>query len=1149
MSLRIIYGRAGSGKSYFCLEDIKNKLNQKSDTPLILIVPEQFSLQAERSLVKTMGASGFNKAEVLSFKRLAYRIFSEVGGSCRKRISQPGKCMLIFHILDKLKPDLNVFGMTAGRRGFSSTLCSIISEFKRYSVTPQILNQASKSIKGNQQLIDKLEDIGRVYEQYENELGVRYADSDDDLTVLCRKLDDSSYINGAEIWIDGFSGFTPQEYAVIEKLLTKAVNVNITLCTDCIEDEYNLSGVELFAPSRATAAKLIKIARQKGVGILKPVALNNKHSRYISDELKHLEQNVFSFCPSTYKEKLKDINVYRATSLYNEIEETARDIVRQCRENGFRYNDIAVVSGNLARYKKIISAVFTQYEIPFFIDNKRDVMGHPLIMLVLSILRIYPSNWSYEAVFRYLKTGLTGIERNDVDLIENYVLAHGIKGSKWTAEQEWRYGIYSSFKDNSTDYELMISEKVNEIRQAVVMPLSIFHEKTKGRKKVEETCSALFDMLCDIGIPERIEALVQRYKDSGQLEQANEYSQIWNMIIDILDQMVEAVGKETMTIDKFSELLEIGLTESKMGLIPPALEQLTVGSTDRSKSHNVKAMYIVGVNDGVFPTVEKDEGLLTDMERDELKELGIELAPDTRSKTFEQQYIAYSVLCASSQYIRISYPVSDGEGKTLRPSNIISRLRRVFPCLSIQSEISRENTEKDLAKICTPSPTFNEMISVMRAGTEGREINPIWKNIYDWYISKEEWKEKCRQALYAFKHTNQVKEINREKTRRLYGSNIHTSVSRLEKYASCPFSYYVEYGLKAQERKIFKLSAPDMGSFLHQVLDRFSKYIYDNGLSWRGLEKAWCIDKINQIVDELLEELKETVFTGSRRYKYLTERLKRVLIRAVWVIAEQIKRGGFEPVGYEVGFGANEQLPPITIELPTGESIILNGRIDRVDALKTEEGTYLRIIDYKSGNKSFKLSNVYYGLQIQLVTYLDAIWQGGLPDNKDNITPAGMFYFKIDDPIIKGNNTVTDEYIEKSIMKQLKMRGLLLSDVKIIREMDRQISGDSDIIPARINKDESLGRSTSATLEQFESLRAHVKRLLGKIGQEMLKGNISISPYKNKKATPCVYCSYQAICQFDSSMKNNKYRILTDKKDHEVWEMVGGIADEQSKLD
>lgn len=1144
MSLRIIYGRAGSGKSSFCLADIEEKLGSGKTGPFIIIVPEQFSLQAEQRLVRKLGASGINGVEVLSFRRLAYRVFSSTGGVVHTHINSAGKSMLLYRAIDKHRDKLTVYARTADRKGFINTLNRTISELKRYMLTPEMLYQAASNHKDtNPMLSDKLNDIAMIYEEFEGLLHSGYIDTDDDLTLLCNKLDNCNLFDNAEFYIDEFSGFTPQEYSVIEKLMRKSVNINVTLCTDCLVDFTEIDDIHVFSPTQNAAARLMDLAYNNNTHMEKPINLNSKKSNKYSSELLHLEQNLYCYSYKPHKEATENVCVFMASNIYSEIENAARDILRLCRDENMSFSDISVVTGNLEGYQKLIQAVFSEYEIPCFIDNKKDVSSHPLAQLLINALRILTENWSYEAVFRYLKTGLTGIEKKDIDLVENYIMASGIRGNRWTKPEDWKY-IPGFDGGEPSEYQVATLLRVNEIKQEITAPLINLQNKLKGKNNAVNQCTALFEYLCEIQAPQRVEQLVEEFKSSKQLNMANEYGQIWNIIIDVLDQIVEVMREEALNAEELTEIISAGFEEYKIGLIPPALEQVVVGSIERTKSHNVKALFVIGANEGVFPSTIKDDGMLTDSDRITLAEEGIELAKDTTSRAFEQQFMVYTTLTTPSDYLRISYSIADIDGGSQRPSIVISRLHRLFPMLASNNDIEMHK-EDQLQLISSPIPTFNQLITSMRQHLEGTEINEIWKDAYSWFAHQEQWRERCNTTLAAFNYSNNVENIRREQVRKMYGSSIYSSISRFEKYASCPFAYYVQYGLKAKERQVFEVSAPDLGSFLHKVIERFADLLQAQGISWRKLEKEWCMHTVAQLVEELLEELPGNALNSSKRYKYIAERLKRVAGRSVWVIAQHISRSKFEPLGHELGFGANDKLPPITIELKSGEKIILNGRIDRIDTMKTGEGTYVRIIDYKSGNKKFKLSDVYHGLQIQLVTYLDALWEKGTGDIEGPVIPAGMLYFKLDEPMIRGSRESDAEKIEKEIMKQLKMKGLVLSNVELIKNMDEQIEGDSDIIPARINKDQTLGRSSAASLEQFEQLRRHVKSILTKLGEEIIDGSINISPYKKNKSTPCSYCNYMSICQFDTRLKENKFRSLNDKKDSEIWEMLSATNIEQ----
>lgn len=1138
MSLRIIYGRAGSGKSSFCLEDIKQKLAAGGTGPYIIIVPEQFSLQAEQRLVRKLGASGINGVEVLSFRRLAYRVFSSTGGVIHTHINSAGKSMLLYRAIDKQRDKLKIYARTSERKGFINKLNRVISELKRYMVTAEMLYQASeKHKKANTMLSDKLQDIALIYEEFEGLLHSGYIDTDDDLTMLCNKLDHCSLFDKAEFYIDEFSGFTPQEYSVIEKLMKKSAGINVALCTDCLVDFTDIDDINVFSPTQHAAAKLISLAHSNNIHIEKPISLSSKDSNKYTQSLLHLEQNLYCYSYKTFKEETQNISIFMASNIYSEVENTARNILRLCRDQNLSFSDIAVVTGSLEGYQKLIQAVFSEYEIPYFIDNKRDVSSHPLAQLMINALRILTENWSYEAVFRYLKTGLTGIDKKDIDLIENYIMASGIRGSRWTKAEDWSF-IPNFDGAGPSEYQANMLQWVNEIRLEIATPLINLQYKLKSKKDVEEHCVALYEYLCEIQVPQRIEQMIEAFKASKQLNLANEYGQIWNIMMEILDQIVEVMRDETLNADKLTDIISAGFEEYKIGLIPPALEQVVVGSIERTKSHHVKALFVIGANEGVFPSTIKDDGMLTDSDRITLAQQGIELAKDTTSRAFEQQFMVYTTLTTPSDYLRISYSIANIDGGSQRPSMVISRLHRLFPGLASYNDIEF-NKENQLELISTAVPTFNQLITSMRQHLEGTEISEVWKDAYSWFIHQKQWQDKCHSTLTAFNYSNNVENIRRERVHKLYGSSIYSSISRFEKFASCPFAYYIQYGLKAKERQVFEVSAPDMGSFLHKVIERFSDLLQSQSISWRTLEKEWCLETVGHLVEELLVELPGNALSSSKRYKYIAERLKKVAGRSVWVIAQHIGRSKFEPLGHELGFGASDKLPPIIIELSSGEKIILNGRIDRIDTMKTGDGTYVRIIDYKSGSKKFKLSDVYHGLQIQLITYLDALWEKGAGDIEGPVIPAGMLYFRLDDPMIKGSRETDAEKIEKEIMKQLKMKGLVLSNVELIKNMDDQIDGYSDIIPARINKDQTLGRSSAASIEQFEQLRRHVKSLLTKLGEEMIDGSISISPYKKNKAIPCSYCNYMSICQFDTRLKENKYRNLQDKKDNEVWEELG----------
>ncbi len=1147
MSLRFIYGRAGSGKTRCCLNEIKSNITGGASHPLVLLVPEQFSFQAERDLIGLLETGGILKTEVLSFRRMAFRIFNETGGITYPHIHAAGKCMIIYRLLDKMRDSLKVFAKSADRQGFVNTVSTLITEFKRYNLTPKDLEHAAESFAEGHPLRDKLSELNSIYAGFEAAIAARYRDADDDLTLAASKLDSDNLYAGAEIWIDGFASFTPQEYQVIAKLLQQAKRVSVSLCTDRLDGSGHSEGNDFFSAVKKACRKLTGIAHELAVEIEPAVRLAQEPlSRFsASPELSYLERNFNAYPYKAYPDKTRDISLFCSVNLFSEVEAAARDIVRLCRDRGLRYREVAVVVRNLAGYERLIESVFAEYEIPCFIDRKIEITNHPLVRLILSMLEIFSENWSYEAVFRYLKTGLTGVKRESIDKLENYVLACGIRGIRWTNQAAWYMspGLLPDEREAEAINEAL--EEINQIRYEVSAPLIEFRQKTKGRKKAAEICSALYDFLCSLGIPGRIEASIDRFRQSGRLSLANEYSQVWNIVMQVFDQIVEVMGEETFGIERFANILAIGFGEYQVGLIPASLDQVLVGSVERSKSHEVKALYILGVNDGVFPAATAEEGILSDQDRAALSQAGVELASDTRTKAFDEQYLVYRALATSSGYLRLSWPIADHEGRTMRPSIIISRLRKLFPAIAEGSNVLKpEAAEAQTELVTGKTPAFRQMVSALRQKADGKEIVPMWQGVYHWFAGQEEWGPKCESLRFAFRYKNIAQPVSREKVSALYGEPAYASVSRLEKFTACPFAYYVQYGLGARERKIYRLSPPDVGTFMHAVIERFSGCLTEQSISWREFERDWCAGQVSQIVDEMLEKMQGAGLSSSRRYTALALRLKRVISRAVWLIAEHIRRSSFDPIGYELDFAEDGKFPPISIELESGEKILLTGRIDRVDALKTEEGTYLRIIDYKSGSKDFRLSDVYYGLQVQLITYLDALWENSGEEIAPPVLPGGVLYFRIDDPIIRGNGKLSEAEIEQAIMKQLRMKGLLLADVKLIKEMDNSIEGASLIIPARINKGDALGKSSAASLEQLKLLRTYVRKLLKGLCGEIMKGNVAIKPYRKQSATSCTYCNFGAVCQFDTVRQENRFKPLYDREDDEIWDL---IAEEWSR--
>lgn len=1145
MSIRFIYGRGGSGKSYYCLKDIDNALKESAGHKLILLVPEQFSFEAEKNLLRAVGNKGTFRTEVLSFKRMCYKVFNEVGGLTHKRLNKSGRAMILYRILKEREKDLKIFYKSSSKEGFVDIVSEIITEFKRYNITPDNIKEIIDKIpEEDLELKYKMEDLYGIYVDFEEAIHKSYVDDEDELTMLYEKLDQCELFKDAEIWIDEFSTFTPQQYSIIGKLMKKAKRVSVTLPLD--EESFTKGeGEELFIVPRNTEEKLLRIAEENNVAYDKPIDLNKECCIRFKEnyDLGYMEKNFFKYPFVTYRNKPDNIRIYKALNNYDEIQWVARDIIKKVRDTGYRFRDVAVVCRDLDNYEKIVRVIFDEYTIPYFLDKKRAVTDNPVVVLILSVLEIFNKNWSYESMFRYLKTGLVDLSvgeeaiglttEQQIDILENYVLAYGIKGRKWL--EFWEYGLEGA-KDREK-YTAEVLNVVNDIKDEIIAPLIEFGSSIAKKCTVRDICTHIYDFLCNIKVFEKVDQWIEYLNELGDTEAADEYEQIINIILAVLDQLVEIMGDDVVPLNKFVDILSMGFLNQEIGLIPVALDQVIVGDIARIKSHEIKALYIIGVNDGVFPRANREEGILSDNDRGILKERGITLASDTETKILEENFLIYTTLTMARDNLVLTYPISDFEGKTQRSSILISRFKKLFPMLKEESDIVKSKEEEAIDRVVAPEPTFNELISTMRNHYDkSQEVSELWSCVYKWYISRNKWREKAERVLQGLNYSNQVDKINEDKIKALYDRPYVFDVSRLERYAQCPFAFYVQYGLKAKDRKIYEFGSPDFGTFVHDILDQFTHKVKDEKLNWGDLNKKWCEETISTMIDNVIKD--DSILKSSGKYKYLVSKMKRILTKSVSVIGEHFRRGSFETLDSEIVFG-NGQYKPIKLNLPSGECVNLRGRVDRVDILEDNGEVYIRIIDYKSGKKSFNLNEVYYGLQLQLLVYLDAILTNEEEILKKDIVPGAILYFTIDEPMISSSGQLSDEQLEERLIKELKMSGLLLKDPKIITEMDKDIKGYSIIIPAYMGKDGiSDSNSSVATREQFKVIREYVRQKVVDLCEDMLQGDISIKPIKNGKYTCCSYCRFNAICQFDYSLKDNKYSVLQKKDKEDIWKLM-----------
>jgi ATP-dependent helicase/nuclease subunit B len=1141
LSLRFILGRAGSGKTHLCLEEIRHRLRQAPDgPPLIFLVPEQATFQTEHALAVTPGFSGVMRAQVLSFRRLAWRVFSEVGGAARPHIGELGKRMLLTRILEHRRPDLRIFGRAARHFGFTETLVRALSEMKAYLIAPDDLERIGgwlTDTPDTHSLKAKVQDLKLVFEDFEARLVGSYLDPDDYLTLLAVRLGRSPMLRAAEVWVDGFAGFTPQEFRVLEALLCTVERVNVALCLD--PHHVTGRGQGLFCLTETTLSRLTELARSSGVNLEAPVNLKGTGTRFKNHSgIAHLERKFFHRPTAVYAGD-PGLKLVAAANRRAEVEGAAREIVRLCRERGYRWRDVSVVIRDLENYHELVATVFADYRIPYFIDRKRAVLHHPLIELLRSALEVVAGDWTYDPVFRYLKTDLVPVSRDEVDFLENYVLAHGIRGSRWTSNQDW--GMRRSFitgADEPKDADQQWFEWLNRVRQRASHHLLAFQRGAEAAQSVRDLTETLYDLVAGLKVPERIEEWSRDAEAAGLLDTAREHRQIWDGVVQLFDQLVETLGDEHLTLDEYARLLESGMEGLQVALIPPALDQVLVGSLERSRNPEVRAAFVLGVSEGILPARHTAAGLFTDRERELLLAVGLEVAPDVRRRVYEEQYLVYIALTRSSHYLWVSYPLADDEGRALAPSSVIVRLRELFPRLEdevLPIEPHGITAGADHSFVAVPERALSFLATRLRDWQTEHPVDPVWWSVYNWFCGRTDWSAKLALVRRGLFYHNREQPLDGELSSKLYGSPLVVSVSRIEKFQQCPFAHFVHYGLRLRERVVFKLAPPDLGQFLHAALKTFEDRLREDSLDWADLEAADCTRMASEVVDQLVPRFQSEILSSSSRHRFLAGKFGRIIESTTRAIATHARHGRFRPVAWEVPFGPEHSLPALVYPLPDGAVVELAGRIDRVDVAHSSSATYLRVVDYKLGGTELRLDNIFHGLNLQLLVYLEA----GLTHAEKIVGHpcliGGAFYFRVQNPLLREDAPVPPAEISLQLLKSFRMPGLVLEDPDLIRLMDASAGKESMILPAGFKKDGSLSRKpTVLKLERFNFLREHLTRVISATGQRIRAGEVAIAPYRKGQAYACQYCPYKPVCAFDPLIESNRYRQLWTLSNQEI---------------
>lgn len=1169
MSLQFIFGNSGSGKSDFLYDSVLKQAKENKEQQFLIIVPEQFTMQTQRELVERQKQHAIMNVDVLSFARLAYRVFDDLGKQNVVVLEETGKNLVLRKVAEQKKAELKVLGANMNKMGYVGEVKSLISELMQYNIRPDALAEFLEKEPLGEGLRLKMQDVLTMYQGFTEYLKGRYITAEEVLELLYDVAEESKLLCGSVIVLDEFTGFTPIQNRLMEKLLVLAKKVSVSVTMDVREDFYQCRGVhELFAMSKKTVASLLKVAELCKVPVEEPIVLpTGEKRRYAgAPDLYFMEQNLFRPGAESYRykvsekamksnknhEKLTDSQLeetpdIRITSLKNPREElkfAAREIVRLTREQGYRYRDIAVVTGDVQQYGNYVPEIFEQYHIPYFIDQTKNILFHPFIECIRAILEMIEYDFSYESVFRFLRCGLaekiipqgklssmeleldgeTGeksaqckeqtihrLTEQEIDRLENYVLARGIRGaSRWS--KPWTFVM--------PDGTLEDMERLNEIREAVYENFKPLLMAFRGKENTVSTQTfELYSLIRRLDMEQLLKERGEFFEKNGNQARAKEYDQIYKIVMDLLDKVTSLLGDETMTIREYSDILDAGFEAAKVGIIPPGNDTVTVGDIERTRLNHIKILFFVGVNDGVVPKAGNQGGIISQFEREKMAEYHLELAPGAREKVFIQKFYLYLNMTKPSERLYVTFCRVNSDGKALRRSYLIGTLLKLFPQLVVE-EPSEEET---LEGVLTAESALPFLMEGLNKPVEDEEA---WTALLAWYLSDEGDREKALQLFDAAFGVHQDDAISKAVTKALYGNTLDNSVTRLEQFAACAFAHYLSYGLRLRERELQQFASVDMGNIYHDVLERFAKGIEMSEYTW--------FDIPQEAQDALLSQSMEDAIAGSgigdvfedARNSYLLKRMETTAKRTIWALMLQVRKGKFVPSGFEVSFSRAERLDAVQFQLGEDEKMRLRGRIDRIDTYETDDKVYVKIIDYKSGNTSFSLLNFYYGLQLQLVVYMNVALELTKKIYKGKDTePAGIFYYHITDPMVDSDGGESEEEIRRSILEQLKVGGLVNEDPEIYGAMDTDFTGTSSVIPVALKADGSLkAASKTASAYEFGLMSDYVRKKIEHVGKEIFAGNVSVKPYLLGDRSGCDYCPYHTICGFDVRMPGFSYQ-------------------------
>lgn len=1121
MSLQFIFGPSGSGKSYELYQSVIKESMEHPKQKFLVLVPEQFTMQTQKDLVAMHPRHGIMNIDVLSFGRLAYRVFEETGGGNLPVLDDEGKNLVLRKIAGDYEDQLSVLRGNMKKLGYISEVKSVISEFTQYDIGEEEIDQVMEAAGENSRLYFKLQDLKILYRGFREYLESRYINKEELLDVLSREVERSEMLKNSTVVLDGFTGFTPVQNRLLLELLKYCRKLCVTVTMDEREDPFTYRHpYQLFALSKHMVTGLTELARQAKTEILMPVYLYGQPVRRFLENpsLAFLERNLFRYrknageaeniCPG----EDQAVGIHVARNPRAEAMAVAGQIRSLVRKEGYRYREIGVIVSDMSAYGDYLKQAFEVYGIPVFMDQKKSILLNPFVEYIRSLLNMAEQNFTAESVFRFLRTNLSGFTMEETDALENYVIGLGIKGYK-----RWQERWIRRLKD-TTEEDL---EVFNHCRVRLVEKVDGLLYVLKQRKKtVRDITMALYEFLVQEELQKKLKVQEEVFQERGEQALAREYAQIYRIVIELFDKFVELLGEEPVSLKEYEKLLDAGLEEAKVGVIPPSPDQVVAGDMERTRLKDIKALFFVGANDVYLPGNLLRTGLLSERDRDRFSREKLSLSPGGKEKAYEQKFYLYMNLTKPSKRLEIFYSRVSSDGKSLRPSYLIQEIRRLYPDLALQDEEAKGFGEREWTEGLGLEAWIHGL------GSLGRGVDSAWMELHRKSRVDPVWKEKTDRLLDAGFYRRPSDPLTEQTARRLYGEKFEDSITRIERFSSCAFAHFLTYGLRLKERQEYDFQAVDLGNICHGALERFSGKLEKEEKDWTTLSEDERKAYIDESVEEAVTDYGNSVLYSSARNEYMIVRIKRMLERTVWALTRQLKAGDFRPSAYEMRFRG--------------------GKIDRIDTCVDGDKVYVKVVDYKTGKKAFDVTALYHGLQLQLMVYLDAAV--GLEEKRhpgQEVIPAGVFYYRIEDPLVDKRQKTEDsgEEIQEDILKELKPDGVINCKDEVLAHLDRRMEGESLVVPVKYNKNGSLSKTSKAVSEEeFAVMMQHAVGKVKSVHEQILKGEVEPRPYRNGQETGCDYCGYRNICGFDTRLNGYEYRKIRKMSLEEAIAAMKGVG-------